>query len=64
MQKHTIEVRIGRDEDERWWVVDANDNEAVWRGPYEDQQAAEKEGLALAAEIDDLEDEGPQALHR
>ena len=39
-------------------IVDANDNDAVWRGPYEDQQAAEKEGLALAAEIDDLEDEG------
>ena len=44
MQKHTVEVRIGRDEDGRWWViVDANDNEAVWRGPYEDQEAAEKE---------------------
>ena len=60
MQKHTVEVRIGRDEDGRWWVVvivDANDNEAVWRGPYEDQEAAEKEGLALAAEIDNLDDE-------
>ena len=46
MQKHTVEVRIGRDGDDRWWVVvivDANDNEAVWRGPYEDQEAAEKE---------------------
>jgi len=61
MQKHTVEVRIGCDEDDRWWVVvivDANDNEAAWRGPYEDQEAAEKEGLALAAEIDDLDDEG------
>ena len=38
--------------------VDANDNEAVWRGPYEDHEAAEKEGLALAAEIDDVDDEG------
>ena len=60
MKKHTVEVRIGRDEDDRWWVVvivDANDNEAVWRGPYEDQEAAEKEGLALAAEIDNLDDE-------
>jgi hypothetical protein len=48
-------------EDDRWWVVvivDTNDNEAVWRGPYEDQRAAEKGGLALAAEIDDLESEG------
>ena len=36
MQKHTVEIRIGRDEDDRWWVVvivDANDNDAVWRGP-------------------------------
>ena len=60
MKKHTVEVRIGRDEDDRWWVVvivDANDNEAVWRGPYEDQEAAEKEGLALVAEIDNLDDE-------
>jgi hypothetical protein len=61
MQKHTVEVRIGRDEDDRWWVVvilDANDNEAVWRGPYEDEEAAKKEGLALAAEVDELDDEG------
>ena len=61
MQKHTVEVRIGRDEEDRWWVVvivDANDNEAVWRGPYEDQEVAQKEGLALTAEIDDLDDEG------
>ena len=61
MQKHTVEVRIGVDEDDRWWVVvivDANDNEAVWRGPYEDQEVAQKEGLALTAEIDDLDDEG------
>ena len=35
-----------------------NDNEAVWRGPYEDREAAEKEGLVLGAEIDDLDDEG------
>jgi hypothetical protein len=65
MQKHTVEVRIGRDEDDRWWVVvimDANDNEAVWRGPYEDQEAAQKEGLALAAEIDALDDEGPRGF--
>src|SRR6516162_4855751 len=51
MQKHTVEVRIGRDEDDRWWVVvilDAKDNEAVWRGSYEDEKAAKKEGLALA----------------
>jgi hypothetical protein len=33
-------------------------NEAVWRGPCEDQVAAQKEGLALAAEIDDLDDDG------
>ena len=61
MQKHTVEIRIGRDEDDRRWVVvivDANDNEAVWHGPYEDQEAAEEGGLALAAEIDALEDEG------
>jgi hypothetical protein len=60
MKKHTVEVRIGRDEDDRWWVViilDANDKEAVWRGPYEDQGAAEKEGLALVTEIDNLDDE-------
>jgi hypothetical protein len=60
-QKRTVEVRIGRDEDDYWWVVvivDANDNEATWRGPYEDHEAAEKEGLALAAEIDNLDDEG------
>jgi len=61
MQKHTVEVRIGRDDDDRWWVmviVDANDDEAVWCGPYEDQEAAEKEGLALATKIDGLDDEG------
>ena len=61
MQKHTVEIRIGRDEDDRWWVVvivDANDNEAVWRGPYDDHEAAEIEGLVLGAEIDDLDDEG------
>ena len=53
-----VEPRIGRDEDDRWWVVvivDANDNEAVWRGT---KIRAEKEGLALGAEIDDLDDEG------
>jgi hypothetical protein len=61
MQKHTIEVRVGRDEDGRWWVmviVDANDSEPLWCGPYEDRKAAEKEGLALGAEIDGLDDEG------
>jgi len=54
MQKHTVEVRIGRDDDDRWWVmviVDANDDAAVWCGPYEDQEAAEKEGLALATKL-------------
>ena len=59
--KHTVELRIGRDEDDRWWVVvivDANDDEAVWRGPYEDEEAAKKAGFALGAEIDDLDDEG------
>ena len=39
-------------------IVDANDDEAVWCGPYEDQEAAEKEGLALATKIDGLDDEG------
>jgi hypothetical protein len=29
--------------------------------PYEDQQDAEKEGLALAAEIDDLDDDASGA---
>jgi len=59
--KHTVELRIGRDEDDRWWVVvivDANDDEAGWRGPYEDEEAAKKAGFALGAEIDDLDDEG------
>jgi hypothetical protein len=44
MQKHTIEVRVGRDEDDRWWVmliVDANDEEPLWCGPYENQDAAD-----------------------
>jgi hypothetical protein len=43
------------------WVVvimDANDKETAWRGPYEDQEAARKERRALAAEIDDLDDDG------
>jgi hypothetical protein len=32
-------------------------NEALWRGPYERQAAAEKAGFKLAAEIDHLDDE-------
>jgi hypothetical protein len=64
MQTYTVEFRTGRDEDDRWWVVvivGANDNDALWRGPYEYQEAAQKERLALAAEIDDLDDEGLNA---
>ena len=60
MQKRTIEVRIGRDDDNGWWVlviVDANDDDALWCGPYENQEAAKEEGLALDAEIDGLDDE-------
>jgi hypothetical protein len=60
MQKRTIEVCISRDDDNRWWVsviVDANDEEALWCGPYENQEAAKEEGLALGAEIDGLGDE-------
>jgi hypothetical protein len=47
MKKHTVEVRIGRDEDDRWWVVvivDANDNEAVWRGPHTISKPPRKRG--------------------
>jgi hypothetical protein len=60
MQKHTVEVRIGRDEDDCWWVVvivDANGQRSRAARTIRKSGSREKEGLTLAAEIDDLEDE-------
>ena len=34
-----------------------DDDEALWRGPYERQAVAEKAGFDLAAELDHLDDE-------
>ena len=57
-RKVKVEIRIGRDEDGDWWTVLMVDgNEALWRGPYEHQAAAEKAVFNLAAEIDHLDDE-------
>jgi hypothetical protein len=34
-----------------------DDDEALWRGPYERRATAEKAGFDLAAELDHLDDE-------
>ena len=57
-RKIKVEIRIGRDEDGDWWtVLMVDDDEAVWRGPYERRATAEKAGFDLAAELDHLDDE-------
>ena len=57
-RKVKVEIRIGRDEDGDWWtVLMVDDDEAIWRGPYEHRATAEKAGFKLAAEIDHLDDE-------
>jgi hypothetical protein len=66
LQKHTVEVRIGRDEDDRWWVVvivDTNDNEAVWGGPYEDERPPRKRDSRSPPRLTILM-MTPQGLHR
>jgi hypothetical protein len=57
-RKVKLEVHIGRDDDGRWWVIASVDNEeALQRGPYEDQTAAEKEAVKLVTEFESVEDE-------
>jgi hypothetical protein len=57
-RKLKVGIRIGRDEDGDWWtVLMVNDDEALWRGPYERRAAAEKAGFDLAAVLDHLDDE-------
>ena len=57
-RKLKVEIRIGRDDDGDWWtVLMVDDDEALWRGPYERRAAAEKAGFDLAAELDHLDDE-------
>jgi hypothetical protein len=59
MQEHNVEVRIGHDDDGRWWtIVFVDDDEALRRGPFADQADAEGAGLELAGEIRNLDDEG------
>jgi hypothetical protein len=56
--KFNVEIRIGRDEDGVWWtVLMVDDDEALWRGPYQDRPAAEKAGFELAAKIQHLDDD-------
>jgi hypothetical protein len=57
-RKVKVEIHIGRDEDGGWWtVLMVDDDEALWRGPYEHLAAAEKAGFELAAKIEHLDDE-------
>ncbi|HEY7298217.1 MAG TPA: hypothetical protein VH684_09815 [Xanthobacteraceae bacterium] len=57
-RKVRLEVHIRRDDEGRWWVVASVDNEeALLRGPYEDQTTAEKEAAKLVAEFENVEDE-------
>ena len=57
-RKVKVEIRIGRDEDGDWWtVLMVDDDEALWRRPYEHRATAETAGFKLAAEIDHLDDE-------
>ena len=57
-RKVKLEVHIGRDHESRWWVIaSVNDEEALQRGPYEDQATAEKEAVKLVAEFENVEDE-------
>jgi hypothetical protein len=47
-RKIKVEIRIGRDEDGDWWtVLMVDDDEALWRGPYERRAIAEKAGFDL-----------------
>ena len=42
-RKVNVEVCLGRDDKDTWWtVLMVNGDDALWRGPYEDQLAAEK----------------------
>jgi hypothetical protein len=57
-RKVKLEVHIGPDDEGRWWVIaSVNNEEALRRGPYEDQSAAKKEAVKLVAEFEDVEDE-------
>ena len=57
-RKVKLEVHIARDDKGRWWVMASVDNEeALQRGPYEDQAAAEKAAVKLVAEFENVEDE-------
>ena len=57
-RKVKLEVHIGRDHESRWWVIaSVNDEEALQRGPYEDQATAEKVAVKLVAEFENVEDE-------
>jgi hypothetical protein len=57
-RKVELEVHVGPDDEDRWWVIaSVNNEEALQRGPYDDQAAAEKEAVKLVAELEDIEDE-------
>ena len=64
-RKVKVEIRIGRDEDGDWWtVLMVDDDEALWRGPYERRATAENAGFDLAAELDHLDEKRSGALLR
>jgi hypothetical protein len=57
-RKVKLEVQVGRDDEGHWWVIaSVDDEEALRRGPYEDQAAAEKEAVKLVAEFENVEDD-------
>ena len=50
-----VEISIGRDDDGWWTLLTVDDDEALWRGPYKGQAAAQKAGFDLAATIEHLD---------
>jgi hypothetical protein len=59
VQEHNVEVRIGHDDEGHWWTIVIVDNdEALRRGPFEDQARAEKAAIELAGNIRNLDDDG------
>jgi hypothetical protein len=57
-RKVKLGVHVGPDDEGRWWVIaSVNDEEALQRGPYKDQAAAEKEAVKLVAKLKEIEDE-------
>lgn len=54
-RKLKVEISIGRDDDGWWTLLMVDDDEALWRGPYKGQAAAQKAGFDLAATIEHLD---------